>query len=37
MLTHNSQASGNGALADGENRPGQQDLRVFPNGLGKNG
>ena len=34
---HNSQTGGNGALADGENRPGQQDLRVFPNGPGKNG
>jgi len=26
---HDSQAGGYGALADGENRPGQQDLRVF--------
>ena len=32
---HDSQAGGHGAIADGENRPGQQDLRVFPNGLGK--
>jgi hypothetical protein len=32
---HDSQAGGNGALADGENRPGQQGLRIFPNGLGK--
>ena len=28
-------ATGNGAPADGENRPGQQDRGVFPNGLGK--
>jgi len=33
---HDSQASGNGALADGENRSSQQDLRVFSDGLGKN-
>jgi len=32
---HDSQAGSNGALADGKNRPGQQDLRIFPNGLGK--
>jgi hypothetical protein len=32
---HDSQTGGKGTLADGENRPGQQDLRVFPNGLGK--
>jgi hypothetical protein len=32
---HDSQAGGNGTLADGENRPAQQGLRIFPNGLGK--
>ncbi len=32
---HDSQTGGYGALADGKNRPGQQDLRIFPNGLGK--
>ena len=32
---HDSQTGDYGAIAYGENRPSQQDLRVFPNGLGK--